>query len=206
MSELLVAELLASRLCHDLVGPVSAINNGMELLEEDFGMEDEAKGLVSGSAQQASAVLQFFRMAYGASGAVGSELQQVKDLAEKFCSYRKEDLEWHSDGVAMLPDNLGKLLLNMISLASESLPRGGSLVVRMQQLETGFEVTATAIGREVGLREETLSGLEPSVAVEDLTPRSVHAYFLRQLVKRMGGDFSLITSEPGQLAIKVLLA
>ena len=206
MSDLVISELLASRLCHDLVGPISAISNGMELLEEDLGMDDEAKGLVAGSAQQASTLLRFFRIAYGVGGSVGAELQQIKDLAAGFCSYRKVTVNWHSDGVAMLPDNLGKLLLNLIVVASEALPRGGGIEMTLGQETSGYSVSVAAVGSEVGLRDETLSGLASGISVAALTPRSVHAFFLYQLVERMNGCFSLHTDEPGCLNISVLLA
>ncbi len=81
-----VAELLASRLCHDLVGPIGAVNNGMELLEdEDLGMSDDAIQLSASSARQAANILQFYRLAYGmAGGRIGGGLGDLRELATGF--------------------------------------------------------------------------------------------------------------------------
>src|SRR3546814_14984721 len=80
--DLRVAELLASRLCHDLVGPIGAVGNGLELLgDEEFGMADDAMKLTTSSARQASPILQFFRLAYGMAGArVGPAYSPIRDL------------------------------------------------------------------------------------------------------------------------------
>ena len=94
-AELRLAELLASKLCHDLVGPVGAVNNGMELLaEDDLLMGDEAVKLASSSAQQAGTVLQFYRLAYGASGGGVTDYGMVRDLAEKMLRHQKSELAW----------------------------------------------------------------------------------------------------------------
>src|SRR3546814_1407714 len=75
-----VAELLAARLCHDLVGPIGAVGNGLELLgDEEFGMADDAMKLTTSSARQASHILQFFRLAYGMAGArVGADYSAIR--------------------------------------------------------------------------------------------------------------------------------
>ncbi|MHA1190655.1 MAG: histidine phosphotransferase family protein, partial [Alphaproteobacteria bacterium] len=125
-----VAELLASRLCHDLVGPIGAVNNGMELLEdEDLGMSDDAIQLSASSARQAANLLQFYRLAYGmAGGRIGGDMGDLQNLATGFLSSGKTALNWLVGTPAgEAPEGLGKLLLNLIVLGDECLPRGGSL-------------------------------------------------------------------------------
>ena len=99
-----VAELLASRLCHDLVGPIGAIGNGLELLADDeFGMADDAMQLTTKSARQASNVLQFFRLAYGMAGArVGPDYSQIRDLSAALLSGSRTELDWP---MTVAPDN-----------------------------------------------------------------------------------------------------
>ena len=132
-----VAELLTSRLCHDLVGPIGAVGNGLELLADDeFGMAEDAMKLTTNSARQASNILQFFRLAYGMAGArVGADYSQLRDLSAALLEPSRTKLEWMTvqapDGA---PDGLAKVLLNMVALGHEALPRGGRLKVEIARL------------------------------------------------------------------------
>lgn len=186
-----VAELLASRLCHDLVGPIGAVNNGLELITDDeFGMADDAIQLAGKSAGQASTLLQYYRLAYGMAGSrQGSDLTPIQSLAASFLSHSKAELDWPSGPApAALPEGIGKLLLNMIALAVEALPRGGTVGVALAPSGGAVEVEVKAVGADAGLREETLAGMAADAAVDDLTPRNVHGHFTRLIARRMGGD------------------
>ncbi len=204
-----VAELLASRLCHDLVGPIGAVNNGMELMEdEDLGMSDDALQLSANSARQAANILQFFRMAYGMAGArIGSDLGDLEQLAAGYLASSKTALDWATgQPPAAAPEGLGKLLLNLIVLGEECLPRGGTLGVALLDGAAGLEVSVTARGTGARLRDENQPALAEDVVIEELTPRNVHGYFTRLLAQRMGSD--LIVDSPGadSLRLSVTLA
>ncbi len=204
-----VAELLASRLCHDLVGPIGAVNNGMELMEdEDLGMSDDALQLSANSARQAANILQFFRMAYGMAGArIGSDLSDMQQLAAGYLASGKNTLDWAADQPpAEAPEGLGKLLLNLIALGAECLPRGGAVGVALLDGAAGLEVSVTAMGTGARLREESQPALADDVVIEELTPRNVHGYFTRLLAQRMGSE--LIVDSPGadSLRLTVTLA
>ncbi len=205
-----VAELLASRLCHDLVGPIGAVNNGMELLEdEDLGMSDDAIQLSASSARQAANILQFYRLAYGMSGGrIGGGLDDLRELATGFLASSKTTLDWTMVGqpAGELPEGLGKLLLNVIVLGEECLPRGGTLGVSLAEGPAGLEIAVTANGTGARLREESQFVLADDVVIDELTPRNVHGYFTRLLAQRMGSD--LIIDSPGadRLRLSVTLA
>ncbi len=205
-----VAELLASRLCHDLVGPIGAVNNGMELLEdEDLGMSDDAIQLSASSARQAANILQFYRLAYGMSGGrIGGGLDDLRELATGFLASSKTTLDWTMVGqpAGELPEGLGKLLLNVIVLGEECLPRGGTLGVSLAERPAGLEIAVTANGTGARLREESQFVLADDVVIDELTPRNVHGYFTRLLAQRMGSD--LIIDSPGadRLRLSVTLA
>ncbi len=204
-----VAELLASRLCHDLVGPIGAVNNGMELLEdEDLGMSEDAIRLSASSARQAANLLQFYRLAYGMAGArIGDDMDDMKGLAAGLLDSSKTALDWAVGRPAgETPDGLGKLLLNLIALGEECLPRGGTLSVSLAEGAAGLEVAVTAKGTGARLREESQPALADDVIIEELTPRNVHGYFTRLLAQRMGSD--LIVDSPGadSLRLSVTLA
>ena len=208
MIDMRVAELLSSRLCHDLVGPIGAINNGLELMDDDeFGMADDAIVLATKSANQASMLLQFFRMAYGMAGSrQGGDMKPIRELAEGFLGHHKSTLDWSAeappDGT---PDGAGKLILNLVALATECLPRGGTVGVALKKAVGGIEIEVKAVGTDAAMRDEAAAALAEGVEIDDLTPRNVHGYFTRLLAQRLGGDLSAEQAGPGYFRLAVSL-
>ena len=127
-----LAALVASRVCHDIISPVGAIINGLEVLDEDNSeeMRDFAFGLIRRSASQASAKLQFARLAFGAAGSAGAEIDlgDAEKVATGYMQGEKADFSWEAPRVLM-PKNLVKLVLNLILLANAAVPRGGTVKV-----------------------------------------------------------------------------
>jgi histidine phosphotransferase ChpT len=127
-----LAALLCSRVCHDLISPSGAIVNGLEVLEESEDEETRnfALDLIKKSAKTASARLQFCRIAFGAAGSAGAQvdLGDAENVARGFIEDDKIKLSWNLSG-ALLPKNRVKLLLNMILVAAQSIPRGGIVAV-----------------------------------------------------------------------------
>src|SRR5918993_2163211 len=170
-----VVELLCSRLCHELVSPVGAINNGVELIEEmGADMADEAIGLIAHSADQASRRLRLLRLAYGAPSGDKSGLAEAAQAAEGYFAGGKIKLEWPPGGLeqaGQLQPGTGKVLLNLIILAEEALAYGGRIVI-----EPGNDgnLRVAAIGRNAGLKAEAAQALTGDIAIETLTPRTVH--------------------------------
>ena len=207
MIDMRVTELLASRLCHDLVGPIGAVNNGMELMQdESFGMVDDAMSLAAKSAEQASSLLKFYRLAYGMGGRRhGGDFGAVRDLAAGFLTYSKSQLDWPSGPVPEgMPDGAMKILLNLIALAAEALPRGGAVGVAMSRGSAGLELEVTAVGADAGLREGVQAAIGEDAAVEDLTAPNVHGYFTQLLAKRLGGK--LVAEQIGRGALRFAVA
>ena len=124
--------LLCSRVCHDIISPVGAIINGLEVLDEDKSgeMKDFAFDLIRRSAVQASAKLQFARLAFGAAGSAGAEIDlgDGEKVARGYMEGEKPDFSFEAPRLLM-PKNLVKLLLNLILLATAAVPRGGSVKV-----------------------------------------------------------------------------
>jgi histidine phosphotransferase ChpT len=127
-----LAALLCSRVCHDLISPSGAIVNGLEVLEESKDEETKnfALDLIRKSARTASARLQFCRMAFGAAGSASAQvdLGDAENVARGFVEDEKVKLSWNLSS-AMVPKNRIKLLLNMILVAAQSIPRGGVVTV-----------------------------------------------------------------------------
>lgn len=134
LSSMDLAALLCSRVCHDIISPVGAITNGLEVLEEDNGedMRSFAMELITKSARTASAKLQFARLAFGAAGSAGAEIDtgDAETVARGFMDGEKADLEWDGARVLM-PKNLVKLLLNLILIGGSMIPRGGVIKVTL---------------------------------------------------------------------------
>jgi histidine phosphotransferase ChpT len=127
-----LAALLCSRVCHDIISPVGAINNGLEVLDEESNEEMKAFAfdLIRKSARQASAKLQFARLAFGAAGSAGAEIDlgDAEKVARGWMEGEKAEFEWTAP-VALMAKNRVKLLLNMVLLATAAVPRGGSIRV-----------------------------------------------------------------------------
>jgi len=125
-----LAALLCSRVCHDVISPVGAIVNGLEVLaeEKDAGMRDFALDLINKSAKTASARLQFARIAFGAAGSAGSAIDtgDAEQVAKGFLNDDKLRLTWSGPRLLM-PKNRVKLLLNLLVVAASCIPRGGSI-------------------------------------------------------------------------------
>jgi histidine phosphotransferase ChpT len=158
--EFRVMELLCSRLCHDLISPVMAINNGMELLAEDSGgMADDIRDQLTMSAGAAAAKLQFYRIAYGLGGqnAAPVGLGEAGRLTRGLVEDGKIVVDWPENGEASsaeLSREMTKLLLNLVLLGIEALPRGGTVKVRVQS-SGAPGVVVEALGENAGLKEES---------------------------------------------------
>jgi histidine phosphotransferase ChpT len=124
--------LISSRVCHDVISPVGAIVNGLEVLEDekDEKMKEVALDLIRKSAAQASARLQFARLAFGAAGSAGAQIDlgDAADVAKGFLEDDRTKLVWNLPR-ALLPKNRVKLLLNLLMIASAAVPRGGEIKV-----------------------------------------------------------------------------
>lgn len=128
-----LAALLCSRICHDLISPVGAINNGIELYDEG-GADEDALQLIRMSAANASSRLQFARIAFGAAGSAGSEIDSgdAEVVAKNFMANEKANLDWQAARL-LLPKNEVKLLLNLVLIANASIPRGGEICVVIRE-------------------------------------------------------------------------
>lgn len=157
-----VIELLFSRMCHDLVGPVGAAVNGVELLEEFGGeMAEEAITLLGSSARVASRRLRVYRVSYGmAAGAAISSLHDLRGLITEFLEGGKITLDWQENSVPNV--HMGregiKLILNLVICAAEALPRGGSINLKVEPMDGNqFLLTITAQGQGARLAERAAS-------------------------------------------------
>jgi len=164
-----LAGLIASRVCHDIISPVGAVVNGLEVLDEekDAAMREFAMDLVQKSSRQASAKLQFARLAFGASGGAGAEIDMVDAgrCAAALMEREKAELDWQV-AAGLLPKAQAKLLLNLLLIALNSVARGGRIRVTAERdgAETVMRVVAEGDRAKLpaGVKEVIAEGAMPN--------------------------------------------
>ncbi|MGB3502581.1 MAG: histidine phosphotransferase family protein [Mesorhizobium sp.] len=186
-----LAALLCSRVCHDIISPVGAINNGLELLDEG-GADEDAMNLIRTSARNASARLQFARIAFGAAGSAGMQIDtgDAEAVAKAYIRNEKPDMEWVG-GRALLPKNKVKLLLNLLLISIGAIPRGGQIKVMLETLETTPVFTITSTGPMVRVPPKFLelhSGQKPAEAID---AHAVQPYYTMLLAREAGMEISI---------------
>ncbi len=187
-----LASLLCSRLCHDLMSPVGALNNGLELLadEQDADMRERCMELLAESAKTTANKLKFFRLAFGAGGGFGEKIDtgEAKSALEGLLSTSKVELGWMS-AQEKLSKGATKLLLNLALIAGDSLVRGGRLDVAVES-EGGTEIVIRSEGPRIALdpaiRDTLLGRAEGGVE-----PRSAGAWLAQSLAAEAGGTIQL---------------
>lgn len=203
------ASLLCSRLCHDLVSPVGSLYNGVELLadETDPDMRARCLELLADSARQTANKLKFFRLAFGAAGGFGDNVdtrEAQAALEGLFGSDKRTQVEWQVAGHS-LPKGAVKMLLNLAMIAGDALLRGGTLLVASEVHGGATEVVVRAEGPRVLLDEQLRSALTGGVTLEELTPRAASAYLVHMLAEEAGVSVNIMEEE-GVLVFGVTLA
>jgi histidine phosphotransferase ChpT len=184
-----LAALLCSRVCHDLISPVGAIVNGMEVLEEakDEETKNFALELIKKSANNASAKLQFCRIAFGAAGSAGAQIDlgDAQTVARGFLEDEKTKLAWNLPRILMMKNKV-KLLLNMLLIAGQSIPRGGQLTVDPigDGEAMGFKVTAS--GTNAKILATTPPLLASEHGAEPLNAHHIQPFYAGLLARAVG--------------------
>ena len=180
-----LSSLLASRLCHDLVNPVGALSAGLEVLEDenDPEMRQEAQKLISLSTHKSIAMLTFARIAFGAGGAYGAEIdmEEGRNVVHALYEHVKADLDWQLPN-GMVPKDYCKSVLNIALMIADCVPRNGSKVTISG---TVTEAVFTAEGPRAKLKEPLLAALAGDS--DGLEPKMTPAFLASVLVRQAGG-------------------
>ena len=205
-----LAELLSTKLCHDLTGPIGAVGNGAEFLaDEGFNMQGQAVELIVSSAASAVARLQFYRMAYGYVKDHGeASLLDKRKLVEDYFAGGKIELDWpeaHTDAAGVsLSLKMVRLIFNSIVIASHTLIRGGKLQVRLEQVQ-GVDnkekiITLLAEGPSVKWDKEMSEAVLAPMQVNDLSPKNVQYYLTQCLAKELNAKLE-VAAEPEKFTL-----
>lgn len=206
MGDLELAALVSSRICHDVINPIAAIANGLELLAEepDESMREAAMDLIRKSAAQASAKVQFARLAFGAGGSAGAEIDlgDAEKVARDFISGSgKHQLIWQGP-VATLPKDKVKLLLNLVALGIVALPRGGTVDVEIAGTPPEASFTVTAKGEAARLTDQVKSLLSGANGIA-IDAHSIQPYYASRIAKAAGMAVTAEASE-GEVELKAV--
>jgi histidine phosphotransferase ChpT len=192
-----LAALLCSRLCHDLLSPVGALSNGLELLadEKDPEMRKRCFELLEQSAKISADKLKFFRLAFGAAGGFGEmvAVEEPRSLVDALVGNNGRITANWALGAPALPKAAVKVLLNLSMIAIEALVRGGTLDIGAELREGAAEIVIRAAGPKIAFDPVIGRALDGSLEPGDLSSRTAPAYMLYQLAASTGGglQFSL---------------
>lgn len=189
-----LAALLCSRVCHDLISPVAAIVNGLEVLEEQDDEETKtlALDLIKKSSRQASARLQFCRLAFGAAGSAGAQIDlgDGETTARGFLEDDRTKLDWRLPRL-LLAKNRVKLVLNMLIIAQQSIPRGGVLTVEPVGEGESMAFRVVAAGLNARVPQAATSLLAGAPEGRSVDAHAVQPYYTGLLAKNCGLSVSV---------------
>lgn len=180
-----LAAMLCSRVCHDLINPVGAIGNGLEVLSDpaQTDMAPFARDLISNAATQARAKLEFARLAYGASSTAGTDIdtRECERVARLLFEIEKADLDWQVP-LILLPKHKAKLLMNMMLIASGSVPRGGVVTVKVDGPAGAEEFRMSAKGPKT-LIPSGAEGLLSGAPEDGVDARGIQPFYTGLLAR-----------------------
>lgn len=195
VKEIELASLLVSRVCHDLISPVGALSNGVEVLadENDPVMRDHAIALIAKSAEGAAAKLKLCRLAYGSMGSAGDQvsLSEARDALAGFLKDSKTTLDWRAPAM-LLPKDTVKLALNLAMAAMDTIPRGGVLRVNAEDGAEGTQLSAVCEGPMSRVTDELKAALAGEYELSELDGRRVQPFFTGLVARDLGGAVALV--------------
>ncbi len=204
-----LASLLCSRLCHDLLSPVGAMNNGLELLadETDPEMQKRCMELLGESARSAANKLKFFRLAFGAAGGYGPSVDpnEAKAVIEPLITGSgRTTLDWQVPS-EMMPKAAVKVLLNLVFVTNEALVRGGNIVVGAEGRDSEHEIVIRASGPKIVIDQSIVDTLQGKTAPDQIDSRTAAAWMVHDLAAKNGGRVQLAQPDTEQLLIGALV-
>lgn len=192
-----LAALLCSRVCHDVISPVGAIVNGLEVLEDekDAEMRGFALDLIKKSARTASARLQFCRLAFGAAGSAGASIDtgDAEQVARGLLADEKTSLEWEVPRVLM-PKNKVKLVLNLCLIAAAAIPRGGLIKVKITGTEEAPHIAVEATGVNARIASHVPQLLEGNAGETTVDAHGIQAYYTGLVAQAANLKLALTTA------------
>ncbi|MCA8893336.1 MAG: hypothetical protein KDA56_16320 [Hyphomonas sp.] len=196
---------VASRICHDLVSPVSSVTNALDLMSEpgDHEMKEQAEALLHDGAEKAAARIQFLRYAFGSIGlnAGAADIHEARKITEAFIKSHKPSVEWDIQADHLSFSHV-RLMMNLVMMAVESLPRGGVVSVRIRSEAGGLTITLTAKGDRARLKNEVTAAIEGTEPEEGWRAENIQSLFTKMISDGLDGELTAKSSD-GQVIFMV---
>lgn len=204
----LLASLMCSRLCHDLLSPVGGMTNGIELLadETDPAMREQCIELLGQGARRTATKLRFFRLAFGAAGGFDAQLPatEVRELVDALAAEGRDiTVDWAVQAEA-LPKDAVKVLLNFALIAIEALVRGGKVMLAAEDTGAAHEIAVRAEGQRIAFDDDLGKAFDGGIPMESLSAHTAPAELVRLVAKGCGGGLQHARSE-GTLVLGAIL-
>lgn len=196
---------IASRICHDLVSPVSSVTNALDLMDEpgDPKMKVQAEALLREGANKAAARIQFLRYAFGSIGlsSGAANIHEARKITEAFVKSHKPSIEWDIQ-TDHLSFSHARLMMNLVIMATEALPRGGVVSVRIRSEVGGMTLTLTAKGDRARLKDDVAAAVNGTEPVDGWRAENIQSLFARMICDGLGGEMTAKQSD-GQVIFMV---
>lgn len=206
MDDIEFSALLCSRLCHDLISPVGAIANGLEIMgdEDDEDMRVEVMKLLNQSAEVTSAKLKFFRLSFGAGGGFGEKvpLSEAENAIRGLYGSGNIKLSWQSNVGGMDKDAM-KLMLNMVLVAGETLIRGGKLLIEIKEDGPTTDVIVTIHGDKVIFQDFTRQAILGEIDKENIEAKSAPAFLAASVAQKLGSKIEYTSHNDQSFSLHV---
>lgn len=192
-----LAAQIAARLCHDFISPASAVVSGLDLLDDPTAqdMREDAMNLIAQSARKLADMLQFSRVAFGASATAETfDTRELESLARGVYAHVRPELDWQ----VVLPavnKPTARVLMNLAQIAAGALPMGGTATMRAVEADGRVAISVEATGPRAKLKPEVLRGLQGLDRGEAVGGAWVQAFYLHLIAKGVGGHVAAETGE-----------
>lgn len=192
-----LAAQIAARLCHDFISPASAVVSGLDLLEDPTAqdMREDAMDLITQSARKLADLLQFSRVAFGASASAETfDSRELESLARGVFAHVRPDLDWKVE-VPSMNKATARILMNLCQIGAGALPTGGTATVRVVEADGRAAITLDAVGPRARLKPEVLRGLKGETRGDAVGGAWVQAYYLWLIARGAGGQVAAEVAE-----------
>ena len=193
-----LASLISSRICHDLISPIGALNTAIEVLDDTRSeeMHEDALKLIKLAATQASAKLSYLRIALGTNSSSKGvmDLKKLKDLTENMFNTDKHRFCWVSNELK-LETNIVRILLNILILATQSVPRGGQITIKIEEKSNQINLVISATGIKSKLDKQTENALKGNMHSEELDGRVIQPFFTGMLIGDLNGQIKVLETD-----------
>ncbi|MEZ5946555.1 MAG: histidine phosphotransferase family protein [Hyphomonas sp.] len=188
-----LSAFIASRICHDLVSPISSVTNALDLMDEpgDHEMKAQAESLLHEGAEKAAARIQFLRYAFGSIGlnSGAADIHEAKKITEAFVRSHRPSVDWD-----IRADHLSfshvRLMMNLVMLGTDALPRGGVVNVRVRNEAGGLTMVLTCKGDRAKLKPDVAAAITGDEPSEGWRPETIQPYFARMICDGLDGELT----------------